>query len=118
MKNVEKRFVADTPLALYLLVACEMRKELQENIWALYHEIFTNAIIETEYDENFNSSFKHPIRKNKLLLLEIVSRIAFEIFKKSEKEGYYIRAEELDSIVSEFDLEPSNAKWIRKCCVL
>lgn len=116
----EKRAVgvADTPLALYLLVACEMRKELQENIWALYHEIFTNAIIETEYDENFNSSFKHPIRKNKLLLLEIVSRIAFEIFKKSEKEGYYIRAEELDSIVSEFDLEPSNAKWIRKCCVL
>ena len=38
----EKRAVgvADTPLALYLLVACEMRKELQENIWALYHEIF------------------------------------------------------------------------------
>lgn len=61
----EKRAVgvADTPLALYLLVACEMRKELQENIWALYHEIFTNAIIETEYDENFNSSFKHQLEK-------------------------------------------------------
>lgn len=110
--------VADTPLALYLLAACEMREELQGNIWALYHEIFTNAIIETEYDENFYSSFKHPIRKNKTLLLEIVSRIAFEIFKKSEKEIYYIRAEELDSIVNEFNLEPSNAKWIRKCCVL
>lgn len=95
-----------------------MREELQGNIWALYHEIFTNAIIETEYDENFYSSFKHPIRKNKTLLLEIVSRIAFEIFKKSEKEIYYIRAEELDSIVNEFNLEPSNAKWIRKCCVL
>lgn len=81
-----------------------MREELQGNIWALYHEIFTNAIIETEYDENFYSSFKHPIRKNKTLLLEIVSRIAFEIFKKSEKEIYYIRAEELDSIVNEFNL--------------
>lgn len=110
--------VADTPLALYLLVACEMRMELQNNIWALYHEIFTNAIIETEYDENFNSSLKHPIRENKILLLEIVSRIAFEIFKKSEKEIYYIRAKELDAIVNEFNLEPSNAKWIRKCCVL
>lgn len=87
-----------------------MREELQGNIWALYHEIFTNAIIETEYDENFYSSFKHPIRKNKTLLLEIVSRIAFEIFKKSEKEIYYIRAEELDSIVNEFNLEPSNGQ--------
>ena len=110
--------VADTPLALYLLAACKMREELQGNIWALYHEIFTNAIIETEYDENFNSSAKHPIKKNKNLLLEIVSRIAFEIFKKSEKEIYHIQAEELDSIVNEFNLEPSNAKWIRKCCVL
>ena len=110
--------VADTPLALYLLASCEMREELQGNIWALYHEIFTNAIIETEYDENFDSSLKHPIRENKTLLLEIVSRIALEIFKKSEKETYYIRAEELDSIVNEFNLEPSNASWIRKCCVL
>ena len=63
-------------------------------------------------------SLKHPIRENKILLLEIVSRIAFEIFKKSEKEIYYIRAKELDAIVNEFNLEPSNAKWIRKCCVL
>ena len=97
-------------MALYLLVACEMRMELQNNIWALYHEIFTNAIIETEYDENFNSSLKHPIRENKILLLEIVSRIAFEIFKKSEKEIYYIRAKELDAIVNEFNLEPSNVR--------
>ena len=110
--------VADTPLALYLLVACEMRTELQSNIWTLYHEIFTNSIIETEYDENFDSSLKHPIRKNKTLLLEIVSRIAFEIFKKSENETYYIRAKELDAIVNEFNLNPSNARWIRKCCVL
>ena len=110
--------VADTPLALYLLVACEMRTELQSNTWTLYHEIFTNSIIETEYDENFDSSLKHPIRKNKTLLLEIVSRIAFEIFKKSENETYYIRAKELDAIVNEFNLKLSNARWIRKCCVL
>ena len=40
--------VADTPLALYLLVACDMREELQGNVWALYHEIFHNAIINTD----------------------------------------------------------------------
>ena len=110
--------VADTPLALYLLTACEMREELQGNIWALYHEIFTNAIIETEYDENFYSSSKHPIRKNKEFLLEIVERIAFEIFKKSENEQYYIESKDLDSIMNEFDLETSYEKWIQKCCVL
>lgn len=119
--NVDKEKVAgvaDTPLALYLLAACEMREELQWNIWALYHEIFTKAIIETEYDENFYSSSKHPIRESKELLLEIVERIAFEIFKKSEKEQYFIESKDLDHIVSEFDLEPSYEKWIRKCCVL
>ena len=54
--------VADTPLALYLLVACEMREELQGNVWALYHEIFHNAIINTEYNENFDNSLEHPIK--------------------------------------------------------
>ena len=32
---------------------------------ALEYEIFTNAIIETEYDENFNSSFNIPLVKRK-----------------------------------------------------
>ena len=54
--------VADTPLALYLLVACDMREELQGNVWALYHEIFHNAIINTEYNENFDNSLEHPIK--------------------------------------------------------
>lgn len=110
--------VADTPLALYLIAACEMREELRENIWALYHEIFTNAIIETPYDENFYSILKHPIREKKTLLLEIVERIAFEMFRKSEKEQYYILAKDLDSIISEYNLEVSYSRWIRKCCVL
>lgn len=110
--------VADTPLALYLIAACEMREELRENIWALYHEIFTNAIIETPYDENFSGFLKHPIREKKTLLLEIVGRIAFELFRKSEKEQYYISAEDLDLIINEFDLESPYSEWVCKCCVL
>ncbi|MFR8757953.1 MAG: hypothetical protein ACLVG5_14255 [Clostridium sp.] len=48
LDNKKALGVADTPLALYLLVACEIREELQGNIWALYHEIFGNAIINTD----------------------------------------------------------------------
>jgi len=40
--------VADTPLALYLLVRCDMREELQGNNWALFHEIFSKRFANRE----------------------------------------------------------------------
>ena len=112
--------VADTPMALYLLAACEMREELEGNVWALYHEIFTKAIIDTDYNENFHGDSKHPMEGKKDIMLEIVRRIAFEIFKKSEKEQYYIRERELQSIVEAFELKKNSAEIeeLCKCCVL
>ena len=32
-----------------------MKDELRDNVWALYHEIFNKAIINTEYNENYNN---------------------------------------------------------------
>lgn len=110
--------VADTPLALYLLAACEIRKELQGNVWALYHEIFNNAIINTEYNENFEGYQEHPIREHEQILFQVICRIAFKMYQNSEEERYYITSEELDEIVETFGTDKKESEWIRKCCVL
>ena len=110
--------VADTPLALYLLVACDMREELQGNVWALYHEIFHNAIINTEYNENFDNSLEHPIKDYEEILYKIVCSIAFRMFKNSMEERYYISSHELDEIINESWVDSVIVKWVRKCCVL
>lgn len=110
--------VADTPLALYLLVACDMREELQGNVWALYHEIFHNAIINTEYNENFDNSLEHPIKDYEEILYKIVCSIAFRMFKNSMEERYYISSHELDEIINESGVDSVIVKWVRKCCVL
>lgn len=110
--------VADTPLALYLLVACEIKEEFIENQWALYHEIFKNAIINTEYNENFNSFLNHPIKNYEELLYRIVCRISFEMFKNTAEKRYYIKSNELQDIISEFEIDSNISEWVRKCCVL
>ena len=110
--------VADTPLALYLLAACDIREELQGNVWALYHEIFHNAIINTEYNENFNNNLEHPIKNYEEILYDIVCKIAFKMFENSIKERYYITSKELDEIIKIADVDASIVAWIRRCCVL
>lgn len=110
--------VADTPLALYILVACDMSSQLQNNIWALYHEIFNKAIINTEYNENFDNNLEHPIKEYEKLLYKIVCNIAFKMFKNSEEERYYITSYELDDIIEELGLDSEIIEGIKKCCVL
>lgn len=95
-----------------------MREELQGNVWALYHEIFHNAIINTEYNENFDNSLEHPIKDYEEILYKIVCSIAFRMFKNSMEERYYISSQELDEIINESGVDSSIVKWIRKCCVL
>lgn len=110
--------VADTPLALYLLVACDMREELQGNVWALYHEIFNKGIINTEYNENFDNNLEHPIKNHEEILYNIVCNIAFKMFENSNQERYYITSRELDDIIKIMDVDVTIVDWVRKCCVL
>ena len=110
--------VADTPLALYLLVACEIREELRGNIWALYHEIFSNAIINTDYNENFDSSLEHPVKKQEKHLTEVVGKIAFYMYQNSDSERFYITSEELGALIQDTGVSEEMAQWLKKCCVL
>lgn len=88
--------VADTPLALYLLVRCDMREELQGNNWALFHEIFSKAIIDAEYNENFiNSTNELEYRKSRINYL-IVEKIAYRMFRNSREERYFINNQEIN----------------------
>lgn len=110
--------VADTPLALYLLVACEVRKELQGNRWALYHEIFKNAIMKTEYNENFTMGTVHPAYQNLDVIYGIVCKISFKMFQNSKEERYYISGQELEQIIQSTELQAIPPEWVRQCCVL
>lgn len=110
--------VADTPLALYLLVACNMRDELQGNTWALYHEIFKNSIINTDYNENFDDSLEHPIKEIENILYRIVCGIAFKMFQNIMQERYYITSNELKEVMTASKIKTEQFEVIGRCCVL
>ena len=95
-----------------------MSHKLQDNIWALYHEIFNNAIVNTEYNENFDNNLEHPIKQYEKLLYNVVCKIAYRMFQNSEEERYYITSYELDEIIEEQNLESEIIDGIKKCCVL
>lgn len=110
--------VADTPLALYLLVRCDMREDLQGNNWALFHEIFSNAIVDAEYNENFvdtNNDLRH--RKSRTNYL-IVEKIAYRMFQNSAEERYYINNHEINEIIQNSELNGLTAETVRQTCVL
>ena len=96
--------VADTPLALYMLVACKIRDDIKKNQWALFHEIFHNAITQTRYNENLKDTVAHPILGSELgeRVYALVGEIAFAMFRNSEEERYYITSDELERIVDRF----------------
>lgn len=90
-------------------------------MWALYHEIFHNAIINTEYNENFDNSLEHPIKDYEEILYKIVCSIAFRMFKNSMEERYYISSHELDEIINESGLTRNckmGSKMLCPLCIL
>jgi len=110
--------VADTPLALYLLVRCDMREELQGNQWALFHEIFSKAIVDSEYNENFkNTSNDLRFRKSRTNY-RIVERIAYRMFQNSKEERYYIVEKEIGDIIRDTALGGLTPEAVRQTCVL
>ena len=110
--------VADTPLALYLLVRCDMREELQGNNWALFHEIFSNAIIEAEYNENFRSTANDLRYRKAQTNYRVVCRIAYRMFQNAKEERYYVTESEIWEVIRGTDLNGISPDIIRQTCAL
>ena len=110
--------VADTPLALYLLVRCDMREELQGNNWALFHEIFSNAIIEAEYNENFRSTANDLRHRRAQTNYRVVCRIAYRMFQNAKEERYYVSEAEIRETIRDTDLNGISPDLIRQTCAL
>jgi len=106
LSDEEAAGVADTPLALYLLVACEITVPLRNNKWALYHEIFHNAIRYTPYNESFqsgkNTQYHQALKDDDFAetVYGIIGRIANKMFENFKEERFYIFSNELDDIIS------------------
>lgn len=110
--------VADTPLALYLLVRCDMREELQGNHWALFHEIFSKAIVDAEYNENFKNTSNDLRCRRSHTNYRIVERIAYKMFQNSKEERYYIVEKEIGDIIRTTALDGLTPEAVRQTCVL
>ena len=114
--------VADTPLALYMLVACNMEDALRNNKWVLFYEIFHKAIAQTPYNQSFvdDSSNFHPAFKGKLsdILYNVIGSIAFKMFQNSSEERYYVTNYELDDVIRNSSIGSNSIDMVKKCCVL
>ncbi len=112
--------VADTPLALYLLVACKIREDIKKNRWALYHEIFHNAIIHTRYNENLKNETGHPTLEDEIgeEVYRLVGEIAFAMFRNSGEDRYYITSAELDRIIDLHEFSCNSRELVKRACVL
>ena len=70
--------ICDTPLTLYLLVGSKATFEMTKNLWALYHHIFSKAIVETEYSSQMRpeSGTAHSMGTRSSLIYQITEQIA------------------------------------------
>lgn len=126
MTDDEASGVADTPLALYLLVDCEITARLRDNKWALYREIFHNAIRNTPYNESFHSGgdaqYHHALKDDDFAesVYITIGKIANRMFKNVKEDRFYITSIELDDIIFGLRNEDKSEriKAIRRCCVL
>ena len=126
MTDDEASGVADTPLALYLLVDCEITARLRDNKWALYREIFHNAIRNTPYNESFHrggdAQYHHALKDDDFaeIVYMTIGKIANKMFENSKEDRFYITSIELDDIIfdSENEGKSERIKAIRRCCVL
>lgn len=126
MTDDEASGVADTPLALYLLADCDITARLSDNKWALYREIFHNAIRNTPYNESFhsggNTQYHHALKEDEFaeIIYITIGKIANRMFKNTKEDRFYITSTELDDIIFSLKIQDKSEKIkaIRKCCVL
>jgi energy-coupling factor transporter ATP-binding protein EcfA2 len=73
--------ICDTPLTLYLLVGSKATFELTENMWALYHHIFTRTVVDTDYSVQMKpeAGTTHNIEPLSELIYQITEEIAYKM---------------------------------------
>lgn len=112
--------VADTPLALYLLAACDFREEMRDNKWILFHEIFHNAIRSTDYNSSFQNGYHKKLTNDVFaeIVYETIGRISNRMYQNMKEERYYILSDELDAIIQNHTGVLKDTEAIKKTCVL
>ena len=110
--------VANTPLALYLLVHCNFRDEFRDNLWALYHTIFSDAIIKTYYNTPVLGSDPVLNQAEATLNYAMVKEIAYTMFRNPGCERFHINRLELDECARAVGLEGADAERVKQTCVL
>lgn len=118
LRGREENGIADTPLALYLLVQCDAESDLLGNQWALYRRIFSEAIVKGEYNANFAESGELLGARDRSVNYRVVQSIAFRIFRNASQERYYLNEQEIMEAISECDLEDLSPQRVRETCVL
>ena len=118
LQGMDENGIADTPLALYLLAQCDAESDLLGNQWALFHRIFSEAILKGEYNANFAESAALMDERSGAINYRVVQSIAFRMFRNASKERYYLNNGEIMEAIAECDLGNLSPERVRETCVL
>ena len=118
LQGMDENGIADTPLALYLLAQCDAESDLLGNQWALFHRIFSEAILKGEYNANFAESAALMDEHSGDINYRVVQAIAFRMFCNATEERYYLNNEEIMEAIAECDLGNLSPERVRETCVL
>ena len=118
LRGQEENGVADTPLALYLLAQCDAEFDLLGNRWALYRQIFSEAILRGVYNANFVKSGDLMDEHRSNVNYRVVQTIAFHIFRNAAEERYYLNESEVMAAIGECDLKNLSQERVRETCSL
>ena len=95
IRKGEEEGVCDTPLTLYLLAAGEVGPEERENLWKLYHHLFSERLTKRLHDEE-----AHPGVEYGTAPYRLAEEMAWRIYR-GKNERLYLQYEELASIADE-----------------
>lgn len=95
IRKGEEEGVCDTPLTLYLLTAGAVRPEERENLWKLYHRLFSERLTKRLHDEE-----AHPGVEYGTAPYRLAEEMAWRMYR-GKNERLYLQYEELASIADE-----------------
>ena len=90
--------ICDTPMTLYMLVAKDISIDLTKNSWKLYHHIFYNELLETDYNKMFGRKHKHKIYRYKDIFYKVTEEIAYQMYLSNNNQ-FYVSSGELRKII-------------------
>ena len=128
MTDEDASGVADTPLALYLLAQSKVGKSYKDNPWLLYHEIFSSAIHETEYNINLEENvedIQNWTGRYSKGIYHFIGQIAFRMFQNKNDE--FISDAQLKELVNQEETSPDivalaeeneEKDWVKTLCAI